>query len=454
MRIVSLLAVCALLGGAGAAGCSKASKKMVAEIALEAAGVIAPGAFIPAPGTDLQGVKALPRSGEKAAEARGVIGGTPGKTRCDKSKLVTELLRDPAKAAAWAKIRKIPVDKIEEHVKGLSEGHVLVDTLVRNHNYQGDGKTVSYLSVVQVGTALLFDEYRNPAVKCNCGNPLLQPENNIDRMASTYTGQHWESFQNSQVTVIAARPLDEGPMKTLPLVDAYQPDKGFDRPVGSDGADDSKTFPVPPPSAPTPSRSGSGSGSGSPSGTPSDTPSGTPTGGSSSGSRPPSSGGTATSRPPTTAPPSPSRTAPPRTGSPMVPPSVTSKPPTRSAPPVSQPPPRTASAAPPVHTTSAPRPPKTAPPPVEHTVAPPPKTAAPPVEHTVAPPPRTAAPPVERTAAPPPRTAAPPVERTLAPPPKTAAPPVERTVAPPPRTAAPPAATAPGLPAPARSAGQ
>ncbi|MEU7133534.1 DUF6777 domain-containing protein [Streptomyces sp. NPDC046261] len=444
MRIVSLLAVCALLGGAGAVGCSKASKKMVAEIALEAAGVIAPGAFIPAPGTDLQGVKALPRGGDQAAGARGVIGGVPGKTRCDKNKLISELLRDRVKGAAWAKVRKIPFEKIEEHVRGLSEGHVLVDTLVRNHNYQGDGKTVSYLSVVQVGTAMLFDAYRNPAVKCNCGNPLLQPESNIDRMASTYTGQHWESFQNSQVTVIAPRPLEEGPMKTLPLVDAYQPDKGFDRPVGSDGADDSTTFPVPPPPAATPSRSGTGSGSGS--GSPSGAPSDGPSGGSPSGSRPPSGGGTTTSRPPTGTLPTPSRTAPPRTGSPMVPPPVTSKPPrpTRSAPPVTQPP-RTASAAPPRTASAAPPRTASAPPPVRTTAASrPTKPATPPAQRTLAPPPKTAAPPVERTLAPPPRTAAPPAQRTLAPPPRTAAPP---------RTVAPPPATAPRLSAPARSAG-
>ncbi|MEU4212332.1 DUF6777 domain-containing protein [Streptomyces sp. NPDC026206] len=417
MGVVALLAVSALLGGTGAAGCSKASKKMVAEIALEAAGVIAPGAFMPAPGADLQGVKAVPRSGDQAAGKRGTLGGTPGRTRCDKAKLIAELTRDPVKGAAWAKVREIPFEKVEEYIKGLSEGSLLQDTLVKNHNYQGDGKTVAYLSVLQVGTTVLVDAYNNPSVKCNCGNPLLQPEKNVDREASTYTGPHWESFQNSQVTVITPRPLEEGPMKNLPLVDAYQPDKGFDRPVGSDGSHDSGTFAVPTPPVPSPSRSGSGGASGSGSRSPSGSASGSPP-----SSVPPSSGGAATSRPPAGTPPTPSRTAPPRTGTPKVPPPATgtSSRPSRSAPAVTQPPPRTAPVPPPVHTTVLSRPPKTAPPPVERTLAPPPRTAAPPVERSIAPPPKTAAPPRE-----------------------------QHSLAPPPRTAAPPPATAPALPAPA-----
>ncbi|MEV5239099.1 DUF6777 domain-containing protein [Streptomyces cinnamoneus] len=453
MRIVSLLAVSALLGGTAVAGCSSGTSKVATKIALEAVGVIAPGAFIPAPDADLKGVKTVPVSGSKGSN--GPLGGIRGRTRCDKAKLVAELTRDRVKGTAWAKVRKIPFEKIAEFVQGLSEGFVLQDTLVRNHNYKGDGKTESYLSVVQAGTALLFDDFRNPAVKCNCGNPLLQPEKNIDRQASTYTGEHWEAFQNSQVTVVTPQPLEEGPLKALPLVDPFQPGTGFDRPVGGDGSNDSPTRPVPTPTLPAPTRSGSTGSSDSPS--PSGTKSGTP-----SGSPPPptpSTGGSGTSRPSTGVPSTPSRTTPPpKTGAPTV----THKPqptPTRSAPSTKQPtgpsapvaPPRTASAPAPVHTTAAAsRPPKTAPPPPEHSLAPP-KTAAPPVERTLAPP-KTAAPPVERTLAPP-KTAAPPAERTAAPPPKTAAPPVERTLAPP-KTAAPPAATAPAAPpAPARTAG-
>ncbi|MCA6096041.1 hypothetical protein LE181_28245 [Streptomyces sp. SCA3-4] len=415
MRIVSLLAVSALLGGTAVSGCSSGTNKVAKKIVLEAAGVIAPGAFIPAPDADLKGVKAVPVSGGKGGN--GPLGGIRGRTRCDKAKLVAELTRDRVKGTAWAKIRKIPFEKIAEFVQGLSEGFVLQDTLVRNHNYKGDGVTESYLSVVQAGTALLFDDFRNPVVKCNCGNPLLQPERNIDRQASTYTGDHWEAFQNSQVTVVAPQPLEEGPLKALPLVDPFQPGTGFDRPVGGDGSNDSPTRPVPTPTLPAPTRSGStGSpGTPAPSGTKSGTPSGsappppTPTG--------PTTGGSVTSRPPTGVPSTPSRTTPPpRTGAPTL----THKPqptPTRPAPATKQPtgptapvaPPRTASAPAPVHTTAAAsRPPKTAAPPPERSLAPPPKTAAPPVERTVAPPPKTAAPPVERTVAPPPKTAAPP----------------------------------------------
>ncbi|MEU3353009.1 DUF6777 domain-containing protein [Streptomyces sp. NPDC037389] len=431
-RIVSLLTVPVLLAGAGLTACSSDGGKP-SNIALEAAGLVAAQPFVAAPGPDVQGVKAVPLNGSTTrADARGAFGGTPGMTRCDRAKLIDQLTQDPVKGKAWAGVRGIAFEKIKDHINGLSEITLVQDTLVENHNYQGDGKTVAYLSVLQAGVTILRDDYGTPAVKCNCGNPLGKPDD-VDRKGSTYTGTKWERFEVTQITVIEARTIEQGPLKSVSLVDVRQPDKAFDRPAKGDGSTDGKPYPLP---SPTPSRpggsgspsdagsgspsgsaSGSASGSpsepgtGSPSDSPSDSPSGsgpssgqgpsstpspsaTPSGKGTGGHSPSSGGGHTASKPPSL--PAPSRTG--GGGGTYTPPqkSIAPPPPTYSRTPGTVP--THATTAAPAHTTAV------APPPVRTTAA------APPPAHTTA-----VAPPV-RTAAPPERTEAPPERKTEAPP--------------------------------------
>ncbi|MEV4743771.1 DUF6777 domain-containing protein [Streptomyces sp. NPDC049555] len=393
--VPSLLAVCALLAGAGAAGCSSDSSGGGGQrISLEAAGVVAANPFLKAPEADLPGTRPLP-----GARAGGAFGGTPGKTHCDKLKLIAQITADPVEAAAWAKVRNVPVERIGEHIMGMNEDVVPEDTLVKNHNYEGNGRTVEYLSVLQSGTAILRDPYDSPAVKCNCGNPLLQPDRKVDRASATYTGTRWQSFEVTQITVVVTRTEEQGPRRTVPYVDVQHPDRGFDRPAGSsNGADDSRTYPVPLPKPPTPSASGAsgtptGGASGSSSGAPSDSPSGSSSGsstgmpsGSPSGS--PSSGSPSSAAPsdaPTGSPSHRPSSAPPTKVSPTkVPPTtripapVTSEPPPRSHAPSSVP-----TGGPPTreHTTAAPPPTvRTAPPrsitPPEHSANGPSATGA------------------------------------------------------------------------------
>ncbi|MDT0447978.1 DUF6777 domain-containing protein [Streptomyces hesseae] len=417
-RIVSLLTVPVLLAGAGLTACSSDGGKP-SRIALEAAGVVAAQPFVAAPGPDVQGVKAVPPTGGTTrADARGAFGGTPGMTRCDRAKLIDQLTQDPVKGKAWAAVRGIAFERIKDHINNLNEVTLRQDTLVENHNYQGDGKTVAYLSVLQAGVTILRDDYGTPAVKCNCGNPLGKPDD-VDRKGSTYTGSKWEHFEVTQITVIEARTIEQGPLKSVTLVDVGQPDKAFDRPAKGDGSTDGKPYPLP---SPTPSRPGgsgspsepgsgspsgsaSGSGSGSPSepgtGSPSDSPSGS---GSASGQGPsstpshsatgtggghsPSSGGghTASKRPSL---PAPSRTGGGGGGGTHTPPpkSIAPPPPTSGRTPGTVP--THATTAAPAHTTAV------APPP-ERTTA-----VAPPERKTKAPPERTAAPPERKTEAPP-----------------------------------------------------
>lgn len=319
LRAVALLAVPALIGGTGTLGCTGPQKKKAAELALEAVGVVGAAPFLTGAGTDLKGVDSARRGGELAGDSRGAFGGTRNVAHCDKAALVKELTRDSVKAKAWSSARDIDPRDLAAHIDKLTPVVLLHDTLVKNHNYKGNGEITGYLSVLQAGVAVLVDSYARPAVKCNCGNPLRQPETNVDYKASSYTGKRWEGFAYVQITVIKERPKEKGPLTSVPLVDPYAPTKGFDRGTGSDGSKDSQPFPVPTPSALLPTPTGGGSGTPSPesgkpsspapsastpgSGAPSSPPgSGTPSKGPSSqgtSSKPPTGTGPSSVRPPT-----------------------------------------------------------------------------------------------------------------------------------------------------------
>ncbi|MGX8909783.1 DUF6777 domain-containing protein [Streptomyces netropsis] len=270
LRAVALLAVPAVIGGTGTLGCTGPQKKKAAELALEAVGVVGDAPFLTGAGTDLKGVGSARRGGELAGDSRGAFGGTRNVAHCDKAALVKELTRDSAKAKAWSSARDIDPRDLAAHIDKLTPVVLLHDTLVKNHNYKGNGEITGYLSVLQAGVAVLVDSYARPAVKCNCGNPLRQPETNVDYKASSYKGKRWEGFAYVQITVIKERPKEKGPLTAVPLVDPYAPTKGFNRGTGTDGSKDSQPFPVPTPSALLPTPTGGGSGTPSPeSGTPS-----------------------------------------------------------------------------------------------------------------------------------------------------------------------------------------
>ncbi|MEU5188190.1 DUF6777 domain-containing protein [Streptomyces klenkii] len=267
LRAVALLTAPALIGGAALAGCGSSGGKSV-QLVLEAVGESGAFPFVEHPDTDLRGVSSATRGGgQRAGDARGAFGGVQGATRCDKASLIKQLTEDPEKARAWAAVKNIDEGRIGEYINGLTETILEFDTLVKNHDFR-DGEASEYLSVLQKGVLVLVDNYTGPAVKCNCGNPLMEPDSNVDTKAASYTGTRWETFTATEVTVIKARTKEQGPVKQIPLVDPFQGDKAFDRGVGSDGSKDSKPFHWDPPKSPpgspgSPGSSGSSGSSGS-----------------------------------------------------------------------------------------------------------------------------------------------------------------------------------------------
>ncbi|ARZ66264.1 hypothetical protein SMD11_0598 [Streptomyces albireticuli] len=255
VRTVSLLTVTALLGGVGVAGCTNKQKRQAVELVLEAAGVIGVDPFLEHPDIDLRNVNSPSHGGgTMAVDARGTFGGTRGSTRCDKALLIKGITQDPARARAWAGVRNLDPSRIPAYINSLTEVNLEYDTLVKNHNYQGDGRIRGYLSVLQKGVVVLNDPLTGPAVKCTCGNPLTGPDRTVDLKAVTYKGERWETFTSVEITVIAPRPKEKGPVKELQLVDPFESGKAFDRAVGSDGKRDSKEFAWEPPPRPVPSK--------------------------------------------------------------------------------------------------------------------------------------------------------------------------------------------------------
>ncbi|WP_144440780.1 DUF6777 domain-containing protein [Streptomyces roseifaciens] len=321
--------------------------------------------FTEHPDTDLRNVvSASPGGGEWQGDARGAFGGVQGTTRCDKASLIKQITEDPDKARAWAAVKKIDEGSIGEYINKLTETYLEFDTLVKNHDFR-DGEAAEYLSVLQKGVLVLVDDYTAPAVKCNCGNPLEEPDRAVDVKEASYSGTRWKSFSTTEVTVIKARTKEQGPVKQLPLVDPFQGEKAFDRSVGSDGSKDSKPFRWDPPKTrPTPGTGGtsvpsggqgkssspaagspgagspgagssgpgsSGAGSGDPSG--GSSAQGVPGSGSPSGASAGSgTGGSSQSRKPGSAVPGTGRPTPSRTKPPVTTPSRAVVPPTTSKP--------------------------------------------------------------------------------------------------------------------------
>ena len=127
----------------------------------------------------------------------GLYGGTRNLTSCDTGLLINYLAQNPDKGAAWAGVLGITPMQIPEYVGQLTPVLLRADTRVTNHGF-ANGKAYPLQSVLQAGTAVLVDKGGAPRVRCECGNPLLEP------MASTsnYIGQHWAWFNVLTVVVV------------------------------------------------------------------------------------------------------------------------------------------------------------------------------------------------------------------------------------------------------------
>jgi hypothetical protein len=194
------------------------------------------------------GIEAVLAALRADGDTPGLFGGSRDAGTCDVEQLV-EFLTDDAnadKAEAWAEVHGIEVDEIEDFVRSLTPVRLRFDTRVTNHGFV-DGAANGFQSILEAGTAVLVDDEGVPRVKCNCGNPLTEPEDvgdvddedalDLDALAQN-PDDAWDDFDPEEVVVVeAGDALDE-----FVLVDI---DTGelFSRPVGTDGEADGDVDP-------------------------------------------------------------------------------------------------------------------------------------------------------------------------------------------------------------------
>ncbi|WP_434316917.1 DUF6777 domain-containing protein [Leifsonia sp. P73] len=130
----------------------------------------------------------------------GLYGGSGDAQVCDPQRLVAFLAGAHAKAAAWARVLGIAPTKIAAYVSGLTPVILGSDTLVQNHGYRS-GAATSFPAILQAGTAVLVDATGTPRVKCNCGNPLTEPQPLSVPSAAT-VGTAWPGYTGRSVILI------------------------------------------------------------------------------------------------------------------------------------------------------------------------------------------------------------------------------------------------------------
>ena len=137
----------------------------------------------------------------------GLYGGSNELSVCDAEALVAFLGDDQAKAAAWAGVLGITPEQIPDLVVSLTPVVLTTDTLVTNHGFSAGVATPRH-SVLQAGTAVLVDRRGVPAVRCECGNPLLAPEVTTAVADAETVGSGWEGLDLARIVTVTASAAD------------------------------------------------------------------------------------------------------------------------------------------------------------------------------------------------------------------------------------------------------
>ena len=231
--IVTLL----MIVSAGAVIVTSLSGETVHREAVVATGALPP--FIPAngdPGVPQVSAPAVVNTAAVTGDTPGLYGGTRSDT-CNAEGIRTYLEANPAKAQAWATAMELPPAQVGPFLAALTPVTLRSDTAVTNHGFK-DGGATPFQSVLQAGTAVLVDPQGLPRVRCYCGNPLGEPD---QQTSAHYTGAAWQGFSGDAVTVIAKAPSqvsefvvvkpDTNEVLTRPRGTSGEKDRAADREV-------------------------------------------------------------------------------------------------------------------------------------------------------------------------------------------------------------------------------
>ncbi len=172
------------------------------------------------------------RDGHLAIEGStpGLYGGTNQAGSCDPDQIAAFLADNPTHATAWAEVHGIDPAEIPTYLDTLTPMNLGADTRVLNHGFAG-GSATPREAVLQRGTSVLVDAHGVPRVKCECGNPLREP--NV-RTEETYAGERWQNFREDIVIVVERAPRE---IRTFELTDVRD-GRRFERPAFTRGEAD------------------------------------------------------------------------------------------------------------------------------------------------------------------------------------------------------------------------
>lgn len=185
------------------------------------------------------GVRSFPGS------TPGLYGGTQSVGSCDVEKQIGFLSSDPRKARSFAQAAGISQAAVPGFLRGLTSVVLRADTQVTDHGFR-DGRTTSFQSVLQRGTAVLVDDRGVPRVRCACGNPLKPPV--VSKATPGTQGRPWSGFQPGNVVVVTPAPVT---ITNITIIDDVD-NTWIARRVGDDGHRD--VVVRPPTLSPSPSR--------------------------------------------------------------------------------------------------------------------------------------------------------------------------------------------------------
>ncbi len=169
---------------------------------------LAPTTVTPTTVTPASAVTTLPPfdanpggGGTRSVEATrpGLYGGTRNNASCDQEQMIEFLAENPEKGAAWAGAQGISTADIPAYIRSLTPVVLRADTRVTNYGFR-NGRAYAKPAVLQMGTAVLIDEYGIPRARCSCGNPLAPPTPLPE--GHVYVGDPWPGFRPETVIVV------------------------------------------------------------------------------------------------------------------------------------------------------------------------------------------------------------------------------------------------------------
>ena len=216
------------------------------EIVLEAASAAGQHPFTASVATGAAPAAPAPAGGRTASAASGsgatliattrgsqpgLYGGTRSAPSCDAQKLIEDLQRSPAEAAAFAEVEGITPQDIPSFAGGLTGVVLRGDTRVTDHGFIKDHPSV-FQSVLETGTRVMVDHFGVPRVRCAGGTPLGPPVAVV--ITPRFVGTRWSGFAPGGMSAVTAATQ---PMTTLVLVDSASGAR-FSRPVTTGGQAD------------------------------------------------------------------------------------------------------------------------------------------------------------------------------------------------------------------------